>query len=110
MVWDKAKNFGVVQWKKRRSNEMLFVRIVHKKLDGKKALLSLNPLTRNKFRKIKTIISIKFTFTFYFIYEEGEVSNFKSKFQVLHTFNWVGSVLCRYRNSHNYDKAAKVQN
>ena len=39
--WDKAKIFGVDQWRKRRSNEMLFVRVARKKLKGKKALLDL---------------------------------------------------------------------
>ena len=73
MVWDKAKNFGVVQWKKRRSNEMLFVRVIHKKLIRKKALLNLNPLTRNKLRKIKTIVFMKVYVYFYFICEEGKV-------------------------------------
>ena len=38
---------------------MLFVRVVRKKLNGKKALLNLNPLTRNKFRKMFEVFELQ---------------------------------------------------
>ena len=65
MVWDKAKDFGVVQWKKRHSNQMLLVGMVTKKPHTTRSSPEFEIPHWGKERKIKTNFhSPKFGLTF----------------------------------------------